>query len=125
MKADIIQLWLKSFVLYHRYLIHIDAKITVNWYPKSFAEKIDHILLYIYSHAPHLGQTVYFSMEQLYIFLFIERYELSSGKPVLRSDDDLLQEGYFMLSCFAEKGHLQNYIGMRCNDLPPLPLCQD
>lgn len=102
--------------------VHIDSEIVEAWYPRSFAEKIDQILLYIFNHAPHLGQTVRFPTEQLYSFLYIERYELSSGRPVLRSDDDLQQEGNFMLSCLVKQGYIEDYIGMRCNDLPPITL---
>lgn len=102
--------------------IHIDADVVANWYPKSFAEKIDHILLYISSHAPHLGQTVHFSAEQLYSFLFIDRYELSSGKAALRSDDDLQREGNFMLECLAQQGYIQNRLGLQCNKAPAITL---
>ena len=108
--------------LSHGRPIHINADIIANWYPKSFTEKIDHIILYIFNQAPHLGQTVHFSAEQLYSFLFIDRYELSSGKPVLRSEDDLQQEGDFMLSCLVEQGYIQNYLGLRCKNAPPITL---
>jgi len=102
--------------------VHIDSEIVEAWYPKSFSEKVDHILLYISNHAPHLGQTVHFSAEQLYSFLFIDRYGLSSGKAVLRSDDDLQQEGNFMLHCLAEQRYIENYLGLRYNDTPPITL---
>lgn len=102
--------------------VHIDSEIVEAWYPKSFSEKVDHILLYIFNHAPHLGQTVCFSKEHLYSFLFIDRYELSSGKPVLRSDDDLQQEGDFMLSCLAERGYIQNHLGLQCDNEPDITL---
>ena len=102
--------------------VHIDSEIVEAWYPKSFSEKVDHILLYIFNHAPHLGQTVCFSKEHLYSFLFIDRYELSFGKPVLRSDDDLQQEGDFMLSCLAERGYIQNHLGLQCDNEPDITL---
>lgn len=102
--------------------VHIDAEIVEAWYPKSFAEKIDRILLYIFSHAPHLGQSVCFSMEQLFSFLFIDRYEMSSGTPVLRAEDDLQQEGDFMLSCLAEQGYIQSHLGLQCDNEPPINL---
>lgn len=87
--------------------VHIDADIIANWYPKSFAEKIDNILLYIFNHAPHLGQSVRFSEKQLYSFLFIDRYELSGNKYVFRLEDDLQQERNFMLSCLVEQGYIK------------------
>jgi len=102
--------------------IHIDADIIANWYPKSFAEKIDYILLYIFNHAPHVGQSVRFSAEQLYSFLFIDRYELSSGKYVLRQEDDIQHEGDFMLSCLAEQGYIQKILRLRCDSISPITL---
>lgn len=102
--------------------IHIDADIIANWYPKSFAEKIDQILLYLHKRAPHVGQSVRFSAEQLYSFLFIDRYELSSGEHILRSTDDLQQEGDFMLSCLAEQGYIQKLLRLHCDAMTPITL---
>lgn len=108
--------------LSHGRPVHIDASIVANWYPKSFAEKIDYILLYIYSHAPHLGQSICFSDKQLYSFLFIDRYELTSGKHVLREEDDLQREGVFMLTCLAEQGYIQDYLNIRCDNTQTITL---
>ena len=102
--------------------VHIDAESVEAWYPKSFAEKIDCILLYIFNHAPHVGQVVHFSTEQFYSFLFIDRYEFSSGKYVHRSADDLEQEGVFMLTCLAEQKYIQDYIGLRCDNTQSIAL---
>lgn len=101
---------------------HIDSEIVEAWYPKSFAEKIDRILLYIFNHAPHVGQVVHFSAEQFYSFLFIDRYELSSGQYVLRSEDNLKQEGIFMLTCLAEQKYIPEYINPRCDNTQPIAL---
>ena len=108
--------------LSHGRPIHIDAEIVANWYPKTFAEKVDYILLYISNHAPHLGQSICFSMEELYSILFIDRYEFSSGKYVLRSEDEVQQEGDFMLNCLAEQGYIQNYMGLQCDNEPTITL---
>ncbi len=102
--------------------IHIDSEIVEAWYPKSFAEKIDRILLYISNHAPHLGQTVRFSAEQLYRFLFIERYESLSGRLELRPSDALCREGNFMLACLAEQKYIQNHQGLQCDRVPAITL---
>lgn len=100
---------------HHGRPIHIDADIIANWYPKSFAEKIDQILLYIVSHAPHVGQVVHFSTEQFYSFLFIDRYELSCGQYVLRSEDALKEEGEFMLTCLVKQGYIPDYLRLQCD----------
>lgn len=92
--------------------IHIDADIIANWYPKTFAEKVDYILLYIFDHAPHLGQSVYFSKMQLYSFLFVDRYELSKynfplTKYKKRFGNAPQQEADFMLECLVEQGYIR------------------
>ena len=98
--------------------IHMDPEIVENWYPKSFSDKIDHILMFIYNHAPHIGQSVCFSKEQLYSFLFIDRYDLSTGKNILRSEPDLQQEGIFILTCLEEQNYIQgNHAAMHCDDI--------
>lgn len=102
--------------------VHIDSEMVETWYPKSFAEKIDRILLYIFNHAPHVGQIVHFSTEQFYSFLFIDRYELSSGQYVPRSEDNLKQEGIFMLTCLAEQRYIPDYLGLRCDNTQAIAL---
>lgn len=97
--------------------VHIDSEIVEAWYPKSFAQKIDMILLYIYKKAPHLGQSVSFPKEQLYSLLFIDRYELINNKYEKRETDNIEREGAFMLSCLAKQGYIEeSNIILRCDE---------
>ena len=41
-----------------RYVIHILPEQVEAWYPRTFAQKIDKILLYIYSNTTHLGEAL-------------------------------------------------------------------
>ena len=84
--------------------VHIDSEIVEAWYPKSFAEKIDQILLYLHKHAPHIGQTIHFSAQKLYSFLFIDRYDLANGQFAPRDDDAVEDEAKFVISCLMEQG---------------------
>ena len=83
--------------------VHIDSEIVEAWYPKSFAEKIDQILLYLYKHAPHIGQTIQFSTQALYSFLFIDRYDLINGQHVPREDDSIEAGARFVISCLIKQ----------------------
>lgn len=58
----------------HGYPIHMDSEIIEAWYPKSFAERIDYILLYIEAHIPHVGQTISWSFLEILGALFVDRY---------------------------------------------------
>ena len=83
--------------------VHIDSEIVEAWYPKSFAEKIDQILLYLHKHAPHIGQTIQFSVQKLYSFLFIDRYDLINGQYVPREDDSIEAGARCVISCLDRK----------------------
>ncbi len=84
--------------------VHIDSEIVEAWYPKSFAEKIDQILLYLHKHAPHIGQTNQFLPQALYSLLFIDRYDLANGQFVSREDDAIEAEARFIISCLMQQG---------------------
>ncbi len=85
------------------YPVHIDSGIVEAWYPKSFAEKIDQILLYLHKHAPHIGQGNYFASQTLYSILFVDRYELVNEQYVLREDDVIESEAKFVISCLIKQ----------------------
>lgn len=85
------------------YPVHIDSEIIEAWYPKSFAEKIDQILLYLHKHAPHIGQSIYFDMQTLYSFLFVDRYDFVNERYVLREDDAIESEAKFVIDCLIKQ----------------------
>ena len=55
--------------------VHMDAEIISAWYPKSFSERIDLILLYINSRISHVGQFVSLGMQEVFSMLFVDRKE--------------------------------------------------
>ncbi len=95
--------------------VHIDSQIVENWYPKTFSEKIDYILLHIHRCAPHIGQAAHFEQEELYSFLFLDRYEKVGSQYVLRDELTIQQEGMYMLRCLANQGLIQEFVNMECN----------
>lgn len=83
--------------------IHIDAEIVETWYPRSFAEKIDRILLYLHKHAPHIGQSVHFAPQVLYSFLFVDRYDIANGQYVPRENSAVEAEAKFVINCLIKQ----------------------
>lgn len=65
--------------------VHMDAEVVENWYPKTFSERIDLILLYFGNHISHIGQEMAFSYDDLLGISFVDRWE----KDVLTSGDSL------------------------------------
>lgn len=92
--------------------VHIDAQIVENWYPKTFAERIDCILLYIGLHSKHVGDDITLSEEQLQSILFVDRWERakeSHASPLqFRECRSLGSEIMYMLNYLVEKHYIED-----------------
>lgn len=94
----------------HRWPVHMDAEIIENWYPKTFSERVDYILLYINENAPHVGQEISWSIAEALAALFIDRYEIgviNYGKHALRDEDDWEHEIKYMLDYLQESSYIK------------------
>lgn len=95
--------------------VHMDAVIIENWYPKTFSERIDHILLYINENAPHVGQEISWSIAEALGALFIDRYEIEAinhGNYTLRGEDDWEHEIKYMLDYLQESSYIKYTDGL-------------
>ena len=90
----------------HGLPVHMDAEIIEAWYPKSFAERVDKVLLYINTHTGHMGQQIYLSYHGMLSLLFVDRKETDSftGKTDWRSDDECKEEAKYLLDYLQESG---------------------
>jgi len=90
--------------------VHMDAELVDAWYPKSFAEKIDKILLYLDSKSRHIGEMVELSREEMLSMLFVDRYEHDIyGNISERDEDSVEREARYILN------HLKNCDYIECN----------
>lgn len=89
----------------------MDSEIIENWYPKTFSERIDSILLYINTNAPHIGQEISWSFSEALGALFVDRYEngiVDHGQHKVRNEDDVEHEMKYMLDYLQESSYI-NY----------------
>lgn len=91
-------------------MIHLDYEAVENWYPKTLSEKIDAILLYIYKRTKHIGQTIKFSKNELFSFLFLDRRENPSLSTEFRSEEELRNEGEYILKYLAKQGYIEDQL---------------
>lgn len=90
--------------------VHMDAELVDAWYPKSFAEKIDKILLYLDLKSKHFGEMVELSREEMLSMLFVDRYEHDTyGNISERDEDSVEREARYILN------HLKNCDYIECN----------
>ena len=94
--------------------VHMDADIISAWYPKSFSERIDLILIYINSRIPHIGQFVILGMQEVFSMLFIDRKEYipsaiseNNGDWNWREDTDCEDEAYYMLDYLQKNLYIE------------------
>ena len=92
----------------------MDSEIIENWYPKTFAERVDFILLYLGNHAQHVGQRISFSFAQLFGLLFVDRMEIDGadflvtrGSTIRRNEEECKNEAVYMLDSLAEAGFIK------------------
>ena len=70
--------------------VYLDNKTVENWYPKTFAEKIDRILLYFGNQIKHVGESLSLKKEELYSILFVDRFDYDQfNKPIGRGSGAL------------------------------------
>lgn len=96
--------------------VHIDAEIIQAWYPKSFSERIDLILLYLNKKTKHIGQQVQLEYNELLSVMFVDRKdyiyfeEKSIESCKIRNDGDCEHELMYILnyleqSCYIDFSH--------------------
>lgn len=98
--------------------VHFDANIVTNWFPKTFAERIDYILLYLNGHMEHIGQQLMLTYTQLLSLFFIDRKELDKnpfsrtrGQMIQRDKDVCRSETQYMLDSIKDFGLIQYQVG--------------
>lgn len=93
--------------------VHMDKEIIDNWYPKSFSEKVDNVLLFLNSRIKHIGQQISLCYQELLSAFFIDRkdyehlpmYDRGSWKN--RSEDDCEHELIYMLNYLKRCSYIQ------------------
>lgn len=98
----------------HGHPVHMDAELIENWYPKTFSERVDYILLYINTRTLHMGQQITLSYKEMLGMLFVDQKEQSKdytgtgyGKWVERKEDDCEAEIKYFLDYLVKCEYIQ------------------
>lgn len=95
-------------IITHGHPVHMDSDIVENWYPKTFSERVDDILLFLNSQIKHIGQKISMGYQELLSAFFIDRKEHKKlmaydvGSYESRDEDDCTQELQYMLDYLAK-----------------------
>ena len=89
----------------HGHPVHMDNDIIRAWYPVSFAEKIDMILLKLADLTDYVGQEIRISRYELYGLMFVEHFK-PDGKELL-SADEMNKQAFFIENYLIETGYIK------------------
>lgn len=88
--------------------VRLEIENVENWYPDTFAAKVDEILLYIYSKSKHMGVIIELSLDEVISWLFVDRYEYVGGRSATRSTGDMVVSVDYMLQYLTTHGYIEN-----------------
>lgn len=92
----------------HTHLVPLIPQIIDAWYSKTFAEKVDSILLYLGQHTSHWGDKISLTKEQYYSAFFIDRYDYDEyGNPKARNAIEMNQQAQFMLNYLVSSHYIE------------------
>ena len=91
----------------HGHPVFLSKENVENWYPKTFAEKVDKILLYLGKHIKHIGEELILSISEAYGVLFVDRYDYSTGEKVEREENAQLAQAHYMLDYLADRNYIR------------------
>lgn len=89
----------------HGHPVHMDNDIIAAWYPRTFAEKVDLIMLKLNELADYIGQEIRVSKYELYGLMFVEQYALD-GKTKLQ-EEEMNRQVLFYLNYLIDSGYIK------------------
>lgn len=85
--------------------VHMDRDIISVWFPKSFSQKIDMILLKLNELTEFIGQEIRLDIPSLLSCMFVTRFKLDSGEAL--EDKELVKQALYMTSYLFEIGYIK------------------
>lgn len=87
-------------------IYNLTPEMVEGWYPKNFAEKIDHILLYFNKNSKYIGEEKYYKYSQLIEILMLENKDI--GKTGELIDSPIYSQIQYYLDYFYKENLLSN-----------------
>lgn len=98
--------------------VHMDGEIIENWYPKSFTERTDYILLCVGNQMAHIGQQIIYSERELFSLLFVDRKDRdlkplshTLGQMIDRDKTECTSEAKYMLEFLQISSYIEYAFG--------------
>lgn len=93
--------------------VHMGPDLVEAWYPRTFSERVDKVLLFLDSRIPHIGQQLFLNLAEAVSALFVDRFDDGNinpfdhdQPPLQRSASDIEDEVEYMLQYLADKAYI-------------------
>ena len=90
--------------------VHMNRDMVEAWYPRSFSERVNYILLYLSSQMPHIGQQITMPFQEVISMLFVDRYEIDMEQYhniTERKPEACMCEVGYMLKYLESAGYIE------------------
>jgi len=97
----------------HGHPVRLEKENVENWYPKTFSEKVDEILLYLNAHTNHMGESIVVKKEEMFSCFFVDRYDYDSQNYIdykKRTETAMRAQADYMLSYLIERKYITTLI---------------
>lgn len=92
----------------HGHPVFLSIENVENWYPKTFSEKIDLIMLYFGSHIKHIGENIKIEKQTLYSILFVDRFDYDNLGGKLDRDEHVMEsQAEYMLDYLQKREYIE------------------
>lgn len=90
----------------HGHPVRLEKENVENWYPKTFSEKVDQILLYLNSRINHMGESIILKKEEMFSCLFVDRFDYKDERNEGRTDDAMKAQATYMIKYLVDRGYI-------------------
>ena len=109
--------------------VHMNNEMVEAWYPRTFSDRVDNILLYLDKSIHHVGQQISVPLQELISMLFVDRFEVDMvryankyGYCVERAVEDCVCEVEYMLKYLSEVDYIEYNAGTTIEDAVDITL---
>ena len=106
----------------HGHPVRLVKEDVDNWYPETFSNKIDMILLYLNKRIKHIGQEIVLGKEELMSIMFVDRYDYLYAGIKEREDKDKINQLFYMINYLVEIGYINAKTVLSSKGLEPLSI---
>lgn len=109
--------------------VHMGPDLIENWYPKTFSERVDKVLLLLNSRIPHVGQQLVLNLAEAISALFVDRFDDGTVNPFdypsNRPVADIKNEVAYMLQYLVDMAYISFEDGKSVEDWIHIKIAPD